>query len=684
MKMLGKVKENCNRHCKLLKNDKLLLVLLVTFLTYIISFLLLRYIKFDYNYNFGYLDHQLYWEALHRLLNGQVFYRDFYWEYGPLYLIYSLPLFVLLKQTFGAYIFIRLIFLPLTGIVLAFFLGRELLKGKYLVLFLLISAMYSTLNFTTIRHLIAEFGLVLTLLGLYSGDRKKVIRGSVFLGISFTAGVEYAAISIIVLTIYTIWHVYHKGKSIDFRNLAAACSGPLVAGTLFFGYLFVNGALGNYINFFKEFSTSFFYLSPCRSGFPKLNLEIFTSLPAFRRSNLFAIPLLNLSTFIYLFVKERKRRVTPVLLTLLLFSGFAYFRTMINPCLNTASYSITLLLLVLVYTLEIVVRKKLKIVVYIVIIWLLLLSAPNGPMDLVEVLFRKSDVETEYLEKAGIYLDKDKVSKIRPVVDYIKDVTNEGDYVYVYPYGPYNQLTNTTSPVSVIISTHYELAPFLVPKVIENLESKKPEFIIVNRVNAWSYLASMYLIPQSTVAHGDVPIFVADLTDVEKYISQNYTIDKRFDQIWVLKRRESPVEYTPPYISKEVNIVKTKLTNYESMIELQEAQKLFVTGPNPEIVYVKFPVRANLGLSKYTSQYLIQAYLFTTSGQLLGTRADIMSSNWQKLWMEIRNDEKLQEGALFILRLSDNKGFFSLGGAPRSIQIKEPEFFQFNPILFEK
>jgi len=174
MKIFRKIKETCNSNCKVLKNDKLLLVLLITLLTYTISFLLLRYIKFDYNYNFGYLDHQLYWEALHRLLNGQVFYRDFYWEYGPLYLLYSLPLFVVLKQTFGAYIFIRLIFLPLTGIVLAFFLGRELLKGRYLVVFLLISAMYSTLNFTTIRHLVAEFGLVLTLLGLHSDDRKKV------------------------------------------------------------------------------------------------------------------------------------------------------------------------------------------------------------------------------------------------------------------------------------------------------------------------------------------------------------------------------------------------------------------------------------------------------------------------------------------------------------------------------
>ena len=195
--MLGKkskLKEKISSLLRLFKEDKALLIIIVVFLVYSISFMLLRYFKFDYHYNFGYLDHQLYWEALHRLLDGQVFYKDFYWEYGPLYLLYSLPLFIALKKTFSAYIFIRLIFLPLTGLIIAYFLGRELLKGKYLVLFLFISAMYSTINFTTIRHIIAELGLVITLLGLMREDWKKVMKGSLVLGISFTAGIEYAVI----------------------------------------------------------------------------------------------------------------------------------------------------------------------------------------------------------------------------------------------------------------------------------------------------------------------------------------------------------------------------------------------------------------------------------------------------------------------------------------------------------
>jgi len=676
------------------KIDKVLLILVIILATYATSFMLLRYFKFDYNYNFGYLDHQLYWGALHRLLDGQVAYKDFYWEYGPLYLFYSLPLFVLMKKTFSAYVFIRHIFLPLTGLILAYFLGKELLKGRYLALFLLISAMYSAMNFTTIRHIVAELGLVIALLGLLSENRKKVIIGSLVLGISFTAGIEYAVLAGIVLTIFNIWSVFLKGKSVNVKNIALSYLGLLLGSSLFFGYLILNGALSNYIKFFSEFSASFFYLSPCRSGFPKLNAEVFSSLQSFRRLNLYVVPFVNLGLLVFLVLKEKGKKYLPVLISLLLFSGLAYVRTFITPCLNTVSYSITLLLLVIVYLLNKLQKRNIRFYLYIVLVFLAAMAVTKGPLDYFEVVFRKSNVETEYLSGADIKLDKEKVKIISEVADYINEKTDDGEYVYVYPYGPYNQLTNTKSPVNVVISTHYELAPFLVPKVIENLELNKPEYVVVNRINAWSYLAAMYIIPQSMAEHEGTPVFVADLTGVEKYISMNYAIDKKFDKIWVLKRKDSPTEYIPPYIKADVNIAGIKLSNFDnSAAGGLEDQKLFVSGPNPEIAFVveslkdvdlfKFPNKVNLGLFKYTSQYTLQAFLFSASGQLLDTRADIMATEWQKLWMEIRNDERLSDGALIVLRLSDNRGIFSLGGAPRSIEIKYPEFYQLNPEIFD-
>ena len=694
MKKKLRINENFIEIVNYFKKDKIFLLIIFLFIIYTVSFALLRYFKFDYNYNFGYLDHQLYWEALHRLLDGQVLYKDFYWEYGPLYLIYSLPIFVLLNKTFSAYIFVRFIIIPITGVVVAYFLGKELLKGRYLALFLLISVMYSALNFTSIRHIIAELGLVITLLGLYTDDKKKIIKGTTILGISLTAGIEYALISSIVLTLFIIWLIYHKGKGTNYKNIAISYIGYVIGSAVFFGYLFLNEALGNYVNFFKEFSTSFFYLSPCRLGFPKLNTQTFSSIVEFRRLNLFVLPLINATIFIYLYLKERKKELIPVFMVFLVYSGIGYFRTSVNPCLITVPYSSTLLLLVVVYLLKYFKDSKWKGLIYLVIFWLMLTAAPKGPVDFVRIIMRKDTTEKEYLNGADIYLDKEKVEIIVSVVDYIKEVTNEGDYVYVYPYGPYNQLTNTKSPVNVAISTHFELAPFLVPKVIENLEINKPEYIVVNRINAWSYLAAMYIIPQSMSEHEGAPVFVADLTDVEKYISMNYTIDKKFDQVWVLKRRIFPIEYTPPYIKKDVSVTAIKLNNFENTAGLLEDQKLYITGPNPEVVLglesledvdlVKFPNKVNLGLFKYTSQYTLQAFLFSASGQLLNTRADIMSMNWQKLWMEVRNDKRLKDGALIVLRLSDNRGIFSLGGAPRSIELKYPEFYQLNPIIFDK
>jgi len=688
-----KIKGKLNDLIRECKKDKVLFIILVAFLTYIVPFVILRYIKFDYNYNFGYLDHQLYWEVLHRLLDGQVLYKDFYWEYGPLYLLYSLPLFVVMNKTFSAYVFIRLIFLPITGLVLAYFLGKELLRSRYLVLFLFIGAMYSTINFTTIRHIVAELGLVITLLGLLSENRKKVIIGSLVLGVSFMAGIEYALLSGVVLTVFNIWSVFLKGKSVNIKNIVISYLGLLLGSSLFFGYLILNGALSNYVRFFSEFSASFFYLSPCRSGFPKLNADVFSSLQSLRRLNLYMVPFINLGLFVYLILREKGKKHLPLLISLLLFSGLAYVRTFINPCLNTVSYSITLLLLVIVYVLNKSKKRNIRVYLFVVLLFLAAMAVTKGPLDYLEVVSRKSNVETAYLSGADIKLDNEKVKIISEVVDYINEKTDEGDYIYVYPYGPYNQLTNTKSPVNVAISTHYELAPFLVPKVIENLELNKPEYVVINRINAWSYLAAMYIIPQAMAEHEETPVFVADLTNVEKYISMNYAIDKKFDKVWVLKRKDSPTKYISPYIKRDVGIIGIKMSNFESEAALLEDQKLFISGPNPEVAIVvdsledvdlvKFPNKVNLGLFKYTSQYTLQAFLFSASGQLLDTRADIMATEWQKLWMEIRNDERLKEGALIVLRLSKNRGIFSLGGAPRSIELKYPEFYQFNPEIFD-
>ncbi len=608
-----------------------------------------------------------------------------------MYLIYSLPLFVILNKTFLAYAFIRTVFLPVSGLILAYFLGRELLKGRYLLLFLFISSLYSTLNFESIRHLVAELGLVLTILGIAKGDDKKVFRGSIFMGLAIMAGIEYAIISIIALSFFVIWHIYLNRKETKFKLIIKAYSGMLAAVVLFFGFLAVKGALKNYFLFFKEFSGSFFYLSPCRSGFPKFDKNTFSSFTQFRRLNLYFLPFMNLAVTSYLFLKRKTFRMSPLLISLLLFTGMAYVRTMINPCLNTMAYGAALFLLVIIYILQKETKDYTKLTISATLVWFTIFSAPNGFPEIINLLRSKNTVETAYVETAGINLDKEKADLIAPVVEYIKENTNEGDYVYVYPYGPYNQLTRTKPATSVIISTHFELAPFLVPKVIEDLERNKPEYVVVNRVNAWGYLAAMSMIPQSMTEYGDVPIFVADLTDVEKYISQNYYIDRKFEQIWVLKRRDTPAEYIPPYVKKEVSILKRQNKNYEEIPGNGSSRKYFITGPNPENVYVidslkdvnlaKFPIRAGLGIFRYTSQYLVQVYLLTLDGTLLDKRADILSNDWQELWMEIRKDERLEKGALIIVNISNNRGFFSLGGSPRSIEIKDPEFFEFNQLL---
>lgn len=692
---------------KILKIDKVVLISSAIVLIYVISLCLLRFFKFDYNSEFGYLDHQLYWEALHRLLDGQFIYRDFYWEYGPLYLIYSLPFFVLLGKTFKAYVFIRMVILPLTGFLLSYFVGRELLKGKYLVLFLFVSALYSTLDFTTIRHVVSELGLILVLMGFSKNHQKKILIGSLVMSLSFLAGIEYALIGVVALTIYVVSSFFIKSVKLEIKNILLAYGGIFSIAVLFFGILAIFGALGNYYNFFKEFSTSFLIQSPCRAQYPLVaefkkasDQGVWFLFTHLRRWNLYFVPLVMFLTLIFLAKRTQKDKNALILLVLLLYSGGSYIRVMVNPCVGIMAYGMMFFVLVLIYLLKTEKIKYKKMLYFLALFILSIYASVSGPMDFAALIGQDLAYKKDQLllESQKIYLDSTKTKNINKITEYIKQNTTANDYVYVYPYGPYNILSERKSPSSVIISTHFELAPFLVPEIINELEIHKPKIIVLNEINAWSYLASLHQIPNQVINIEGAPVFMAALTDVEKYISQNYEIVEEFEGAKILNRRENPIEYIPAYLKKDVQIISKTNSNLsliseESSIQNPNTSKFEITGEGPEITYVtgpindvklvKLAVRGNKGLFKYSALYLINVFILNLNGNVFRHRTDILSTNWEHVWVYFNGNETLSQSGLVLLKLYKNSGFFDIGGYPRNIEIAEPKFYVFNPLLIE-
>ena len=162
--------------------NRLSVVTLILLMLFYLIFLIFRFLNFDFNSQLGYLDLQLYWQGLADLSAGKVIYRDFYWEYGFLYLLIGMPFFILLNKTFFASIFIRVIILPSISIFLSFLLGKELLNKKSLILFLFLLLLYGVNNdFVSLRHLLPEFGLLTVILGTEFNNRKKIKTGSIIL-----------------------------------------------------------------------------------------------------------------------------------------------------------------------------------------------------------------------------------------------------------------------------------------------------------------------------------------------------------------------------------------------------------------------------------------------------------------------------------------------------------------------
>jgi hypothetical protein len=290
-----------------------------------------------------------------------------------------------------------------------------------------------------------------------------------------------------------------------------------------------------------------------------------------------------------------------------------------------------------------------------------------------------------------IYLDKEKYENIISITNYLKANALKGEYVYVYPYGPYNIMSNTKSPVSVIISTHFELAPFLVDKVIENLEQRQPRIVVINEVNTWSYLSSMHQIPEDVLNYEGTPVFMSSLTDVERYISQNYKVIKRIGKNLILERRDTPIEYIPAYVRIEPELVGETPVNMSEMDGNNEFSRYEIIGSTPELAYlyknmedvnlVRLRVRGDKGLFKYTAIYLTNLFVLNPNYELVAHNTDVLSSDWQDMWLFVPENEYIVDEGVVMFRLYNNKGFFDIGGFPRNVDIKKPEFYKLNPIL---
>lgn len=654
----------------------------------------LSYKNFDFDFSFGYLDHQLYWQTLLDFLEGKALYKNVFWEYSLLPILIRIPFFLILQKSFFANIFINLVIIPIIGIALSFYTGRQLLRGKALFLFgLLLLFMGTNTNYSSIRYLIPELGLLLVMIGMEKNDKKKTLIGSIIMGISLLTSVEYAVASHIGLLVYFFSVLIRRKNGIKKEWLHLLLIEVLV-GSVFLIYLISNHAFQNFIRFHMEYLNTFYSEGPCREFFPRFN--IFNKLKAspletLSTLNYYFVPFFLFVTGVWLFFKK-KIRFKMVLMVLVVYSLLVSYRTVTSPCYY--NYGMMFPMLILSYIIfQAPVSRLIRGIFIGVAVWFVLSS---NQFNLITLLSKPPGItgkQKEFLPGANIYLSKNFTKEYKAITAYIQTHTRPEEYIYTHRVGPYNQLAQRKSPVSVASSSVYEGAPFLVDITLSELKERPPSYVIINTYNGDSYSNAIKNIRYNVHISGDKIIFEGDITPVEDYISQNYKIEKEYSIAWVLKRRDNPIKlikYSIPLnIPAQWTIASKELE--ESIYSTDGAYEYRLTEENPTIYlfspeikkaeHMEVPIQIRLGAIKPVSKFVISFVAITNTRQAIDLNDNIITSEWSNQWVYIPRRELLPNGVEIVgvaMYISDNFGFLPWG-RPDSIKLNTPKLYIRNP-----
>ncbi len=656
----------------------------------------LSYIHFDFDYSFGYLDHQLYWQTLLDFLEGKALYKNIFWEYSLLPILIRIPFFLLFQKSFFATVVINLIILPIIGIILSFYIGKQLLGKKALYLYGVVLLFLGTnSNYSSIRYLVPELGLLLVIIGMEKNDKKKTLIGSVIIGISLLSSIEYAIASQIGLMMYffSVLIIRRKGINKQWLQLFAV-EGLIVTGFLI--YLISNNAFQNFMRFHSEYLRTFYSEGPCREFFPRmdsLNKLNGNPIEMLSRLNYYFVPFFILATGIWLLFRKNIRFKTGFMV-LIVYSLLVSYRTITSPCYY--SYGMTFPILILSYLIfQSSISRWTRTIFVVIALWFIFTSTQFNLFTLVSEGSDKSikHGEKELLPVAEIYLSKNFTKEYKAITSYIQAHTRPEEYIYTHRVGPYNQLAQRKSPVSVASSSVYEAAPFLVDLTLSELKQNPPSYVVINTYNGDSYSNQIRNIRYDVHIFGDKIIFEGDKTVVEDYISQNYMIDKVFNIAWILKRRASPIKLTPYYVPLNKPVqwsfgakqLEQNIYPSDSLLEYQ------VTGKNPVIYFfapeikesehLEVPIQINLGGIKPVSKFVISSVFITNTRQVIDSNDNIITSDWSNQWIYIPRPQLLAPGVEIVgvaMYVSDNLGFLPWG-SPVSVKLNAPRLFIKNP-----
>lgn len=670
------------------KKEKKISSLLFVFLFLVYLFLLgNRFLDSlaSINSGFGYADYQSNWKVLEGFLGMKTPFKDYYHSYGLFFIFLQAPAFIAFGKNFLALLISRGFYLPLIGIGISYFVAKKILRKKPLIFIFMFLALLFGINYdcTSVRHLVAELSLCLFILSLLREEKSGFLSGLIA-GLALLTALEYGIALNLTIGLLFVLYLFGKAKNYFFRVgdekrqlfglLKEFLLGEVIVLLPFFVWLFFSGSLINYWNFTFGFINNFYYASPCSGdSFPRF--EEINSLRLSSPVLIFGLPILflqklnlylniifllitGLVSLIFLIVGKYFSKRNFLKIGLVVYGLLISLRTLDNPCVGYFSYSLVpsfLLITLLIDEVDFWVRQKkliLKILVFslvLVIFSWLILTENTG--YLAKIFDKGRQLPEESFEKTfyppvGWWMRSDLVEDYQQITDYVVKNTDKNDYLYVYPWGPYNQLTDRRSPTGASSALQLQIVGEKLMNLTQReLEEKKPKLVVINIYNNLGiagYGETRGDTPRYFSVGGEKgPVFSGEGYEVEKYILENYETALKNDLAIVMKQREKPI--TVKMGKKEIYIwepgeegkielqlmeVKRGGGNYK-ILGKQASWTLVLTQPIRAVdIGVEFKMDGDF-LTKHLLRYFVDIYALDEGGEKLGEARVLARKTWQ-------------------------------------------------------
>lgn len=705
-------------------NNKIIFVFLFSLLLLVYLFLIWNNFKTllsDISYGFGYVDYQNNWRVLDDFIKLKIPYKDYFYEYGWFFIFIQSIGYIIFGKNFLAILITDYLYLPIISVVLSYILAKNILgEKKLIIIFLFFVLLFRTnYDYTSIRHLMAELSLSFFILYLLQDRNKYLLTSGIFGGLAVITSLEYGlALNVTILFIFSVSHI----SDIKFKKVFSNkfLLGELIIVGPYFFWLYIEGALRNYWESTYSFIKNFYYISPCTYGsFPRFS-EIQTPLPDskllvfnvpiefLQRLNfylVFIFFLISLFVLLIIFIKNKEfSKDNLIKLSLITYGLLIFIRTLDTTCLPYFVYGLVPFFLLITLLIGEIAswsckNKSLffKIIgfssIIIIFSWFILTENTGTIVQIFgengEQMEKNAFQEQEFFSPAGWYINKEFAEEYNEISDYIIKNTTENDFLYVYPWGPYNHLTGRKSPNSITNSGHFLYGGLFTERTKSELESKKPKFVVINIYNNLGIATygktrgdvSRYF----SLGYEDGPVFVGEGNEVEKYIIENYKVVFKNNLAIVMQQRTTPltIDKNKKMIFSWVNWETEDIT-LESMKKTNSPGKYAITGKNASLslifenpikasdISIELKLNGNL-LTKHLTKYILNFYIQTTdANQSSFVLKTLASKDWQTIEIPVSGSKEIKK---LKIELGPNIGLIWWFN-PDVLEIKKVTFFE--------